>query len=359
MLYHILYPLHDAWSIFNVFRYITFRTIYATVTSLLFVLCFGPYFINMMKRMQLGEEIREDGPESHFSKAGTPTMGGILIVAGICTGTLLWADLTNIFIWAALAVLITYALLGLGDDLIKVKKISPKGLSGKWKIAVQAVCGLLAIILVMKHGSWDTQVYVPFLKNIHPDLGIAYPIFALLVIVGASNALNLTDGLDGLATGPFVISAAVYALFTYLAGNARLAGYLQIPYVPGAGELTIFCGAMVGAGLGFLWYNSYPAEIFMGDVGSLAIGGALGVAAIFSKQEILLCLVGGLFVMEALSVIIQVAFFKITHGKRVFKMAPLHHHFELMGWPEPKITVRLWILSILLGLVAVSTLKLR
>ncbi len=359
MLYHIFYPLHETWSIFNVFRYITFRTIYATVTALLFVLCFGPPFINMMKRLQLGEEIREDGPASHYSKAGTPTMGGILFVAGICVGTLLWADLTNIFVWASLSVLIIYAALGLIDDLLKVKKISPKGLQGKWKIIVQVAGGLLAVFLVMHHVNWDTQLYVPFLKNIHPDLGIAYPIFAILVITGASNAVNLTDGLDGLATGPFVISAAVYALFTYLAGNARLAGYLQIPYVPGVGELTIFCGAMVGAGLGFLWYNSYPAEIFMGDVGSLAIGGALGVAAIFSKQEILLSLVGGLFVMEALSVIIQVAFFKITHGKRVFKMAPLHHHFELMGWPEPKITVRLWILSILLGLVAVSTLKLR
>ncbi len=359
MLYHILYPLHDTWSIFNVFRYITFRTIYAAVTALLFVLCLGPFFIRLMKKMQLGEEIREDVPDRHSSKAGTPTLGGILFVAGICTGTLLWADLGNIFIWSALLVLILYAFLGLVDDLLKIKKVYPNGLSGRWKLLVQAVVGLIAIIIVMSHASWDTQLYVPFFKNIHPDLGYIYPLFALLVIVGASNAVNLTDGLDGLATGPFIISAAVYALFTYLAGNAKLAGYLQIPYVPGVGELTIFCGAMVGAGLGFLWYNTYPADIFMGDVGSLSIGGALGVAAIFSKQEILLGLVGGLFVIEALSVILQVGSFKLFNKRRIFKMAPIHHHFELMGWPEPKIVVRFWILSVLLGLVAISTLKLR
>ncbi len=359
MLFHLLYPLHINCALFNVFRYITFRTIYAAITALGLVLIFGPWFIRKMRAMQMGQVIREDGPQSHFSKAGTPSMGGILIVGSILVSTILWADLTNPYIWISLLILAGFASIGLTDDLLKIKRKNSAGLHGRWKLVFQSFFVLVAIILLGFKGQWNTHLSLPFLKNIHPDVGAFYVIFALLVIVGASNAVNLTDGLDGLAIGPFIVAAAVYTLFCYLAGHASLAQYLQITWVPGAGELAIFCGAMVGAGLGFLWYNAYPAEIFMGDVGSLALGGALGTVAVLAKQEFLLVIVGGVFVAEALSVILQVTFFKLTGGRRIFRMAPLHHHFELKGWKEPKVIVRFWIVSVLLGLIAVSTLKLR
>jgi len=359
VLFHLLYPLHEIWPVFNVFRYITFRTIYSAVTALCLVLFLGPWFIEKMKELQMGQVIRNDGPAGHLAKAGTPSMGGILIVGAIMAATLLWADLGNIYIWVCLFILAGYGAIGLVDDLLKIRRKNSAGLRGRRKLACQALLVIAAAWLVSSTGDWDTHLSVPFFKNFRPDLGIMYGLFALMVVIAASNAVNLTDGLDGLATGPFVVAASVYTLFSYLAGHATLAQYLQIPSVPGAGELAIFCGAMVGAGLGFLWYNSYPASIFMGDVGSLAMGGALGAVAVLAKQEILLVIVGGLFVAEALSVILQVGYFKATRGKRIFRMAPLHHHFELAGWAEPKVIVRFWIVSILLGLVAVSTLKLR
>ncbi len=359
MLYHLLYPLHIYFTAFNVFRYITFRTIYAAITALCITLFLGPWFIKKIKNMQFGQVVRDDGPKSHLKKTGTPSMGGILITGAISISTLLWTDLTNIYVWICLTILIGFSAIGLRDDWLKIKKKDPKGLEGRWKLIIQAVLIGFCMLLLITSGHWDTKLSVPFFKNFQPDLGLFYFIFAYFVIAGSSNAVNLTDGLDGLATGPFVVSAAVYTLFCYLAGHSKLAHYLQIPYVPGVGEISIFCGAMVGAGLGFLWYNSYPAEMFMGDVGSLAMGGALGIVAIISKQEILLAIVGGIFVAEALSVIMQVGYFKATKGKRIFKMAPLHHHFEMLGWPEPKVIVRFWIISVLLGLVAISTLKLR
>ncbi|MDA8163122.1 MAG: phospho-N-acetylmuramoyl-pentapeptide-transferase [Desulfobacteraceae bacterium] len=359
MIFHLLYSLHDVWPVLNVFHYITFRTIYSTITAFCIVFFLGERFIQRVKHMQMGQVIRDDGPKGHLSKAGTPSMGGVLIVGAIVSSTLLWADLKEVFVWICLIVLTGFGFIGLVDDILKIKMRSSKGLSGRWKLVGQAFFCIMAFYVLFADGSWDTKLSVPFFKHIRPDLGIFYFLFALLVVIGASNAVNLTDGLDGLATGPFVVAAAVYTLFSYLAGNIAIATYLQIPYVPGAGELSVFCGAMVGSGLGFLWYNSYPASIFMGDAGSLSMGGAIGAVAVLIKQELLLVIVGGVFVAEALSVIIQVGYFKATGGKRVFRMAPLHHHFELSGWNEPKVIVRFWIVSIILGLLAISTLKLR
>lgn len=359
MIYHLLYPLHTSISAFNVFRYITFRTIYATLTA--FVICFllGPWVIKRLRRMQVGQFIRDDGPETHFQKSGTPTMGGVLIIGAVSAATLLWANLTNFYIWIALLVIVGFGAIGFTDDyLMQVKKRS-KGLGVKEKFLLQtllaAICGLLFYL----HTDFSTQITVPFLKNVRPDLGWGYILFTVLVIVGASNAVNLTDGLDGLAIGPLIIVAATYMVFAYVTGHVEFAQYLQINYVAGVGEIAVFCGALVGAGLGFLWFNAYPAQMFMGDVGSLALGSAMGAIAIITKQEILLVLVGGLFVIETLSVIFQVGYFKMTHGRRIFRMAPLHHHFELKGWPEPKVIVRFWIIAIALALVALSTLKLR
>jgi len=359
MLYHLLYPLHTTFSVFNVFRYITFRTIYASLTA--FFICFllGPWMIRKLANMQVGQYIRDDGPKSHFDKAGTPTMGGTLIILSLTASILLWSDLTNYYVWIVLFVIIGFGGIGFVDDyLMQVKKQS-KGLTVRKKLLLQGIVALITGILVYVTPDFSTQVTIPFFKNISPDFGWGYIIFAAFVIVGASNAVNLTDGLDGLAIGPVIIAASTYMIFAYVSGHVKIASYLQLNYVSGAGELTIFCGALAGAGLGFLWFNSYPAQIFMGDVGSLSLGAFLGTVAVITKQEILLTLVGGLFVIEALSVIFQVGFFKMTSGKRIFKMAPLHHHFELKGWPEPKVIVRFWIIAIALALLAMSTLKLR
>jgi len=359
MLYHFLYPLHAYFSAFNVFRYITFRTIYASLTA--FFICFflGPWVIRTLAARQVGQYIRSEGPKSHFDKAGTPTMGGLLILFAILVSTLLWADLTNIYIGVVCLILVGFGVVGFTDDyLMQIKKRS-KGLSARGKIGMQVVLALVAATLLYNSPDFNTQVTVPFFKNLSPDLGVFYILFAAFVIVGSSNAVNLTDGLDGLAIGPVLIASVTYMLFAYLAGHIKLSAYLQINYVAGCGEITVFCGAIAGASLGFLWFNTYPAQIFMGDVGSLPLGALLGTIAVITKQEILLTIVGGLFVIEALSVIFQVSFFKVTNGRRIFRMAPLHHHFELKGWPEPKVIVRFWIIAIALALISMSTLKLR
>ena len=358
MLYHLLYPLAGNIKLFNVFKYLTFRSIYAMITSL--VLCFiiGPWVIRKLEGLQARQVIRTDGPESHLKKQGTPTMGGVLILTAIVIPTLLWADLTNYYVWMTLFIVVGYGAIGFIDDYKKVVEKNPKGLSPRQKMFWQVLLAGSVSIILFTLPEFSEELFLPFFKRIHPDLWIFYIPFATLVIVGASNAVNLTDGLDGLAIGPVAINAATYLLFCYIAGNAKLSSYLQIPYVPGTGELAVLCGAMVGAGLGFLWYNSYPAEVFMGDVGSLPLGGALGTLAVLTKQEILLVIVGGVFVIEALSVIFQVGSYKYR-GKRIFRMAPIHHHFELKGVAEPKIIVRFWIITIILALVAISTLKLR
>ncbi|MDP4978381.1 MAG: phospho-N-acetylmuramoyl-pentapeptide-transferase [Desulfobacterales bacterium] len=359
MLYHLLYPLHTSISAFNVFRYITFRAIYASLTAFLICFVLGPWFIRKLREMQIGQYIRDDGPQAHLKKAGTPTMGGTLIIFSIVVSTLLWTNLTNFYVWILLMVTTSYAGIGFIDDyLMQVKKRS-KGLSARGKLALQTLVAVMAGVLVTTRPDFNTQVTIPFFKNILPHLGWGYVVFATFVIVGTSNAVNLTDGLDGLAIGPVVIAAVTYMIFAYVAGNIKIADYLQITYVAGSGEAAIFCSAMAGAGVGFLWFNAYPAQMFMGDVGSLPLGGALGTIAVITKQEILLVLVGGLFVIEALSVIFQVGFFKITKGRRIFRMAPLHHHFELKGWAEPKVIVRFWIIALARALLAMSTLKLR
>jgi phospho-N-acetylmuramoyl-pentapeptide-transferase len=302
--------------------------------------------------------IRTDGPESHLKKQGTPTMGGVLILAATIVPTLLWADLTDKYVWLALSIIAGYGLIGFVDDYKKVVEKNPKGLSARQKMFWQVALASAVGVFLFNLPGFSTEITIPFFKNIHPDLGFFYVPFVMLVIVGASNAVNLTDGLDGLAIGPVAINAGTFMLFTYLVGNIKLANYLQIPYVAGVGELSVLCGAMAGAGLGFLWYNAYPAEVFMGDVGSLSLGGGLGTLAVVTKQEILLVIVGGIFVVEALSVIFQVGSYKYR-GKRIFRMAPIHHHFELKGVAEPKIIVRFWIITIILALVAISTLKIR
>lgn len=358
MLYHIFYPLAANVKLFNIFKYLTFRTIYAMITALVVCFVLGPWIIRKLESLQARQVIRTDGPESHLQKQGTPTMGGVMILAAIVIPTLLWADLTNQYVWTVLFITIGYGLIGFVDDYKKVVEKSPKGLSARQKMFWQVLlAGSVAVFLFLKPG-FSEELFFPFFKKFHPDLWFWFIPFATLVIVGASNAVNLTDGLDGLAIGPVTINAATYMLFAYIAGHATLSAYLQIPRVVGAGELGVVCGAMVGAGLGFLWYNSYPAEVFMGDVGSLSLGGTLGTIAVLTKQEILLVIVGGVFVVEALSVIFQVGSYKFR-GKRIFRMAPIHHHFELKGVAEPKIIVRFWIITIILALVAISTLKMR
>jgi len=358
MLYHLLYFLGAHSILFNVFKYITFRAIMATLTALIISFLLGGPLVEYLRTFQIGQMIRTDGPKSHFEKSGTPTMGGLLILFAMTFSCLLWTRLDNLYFWIVLGVTLSYGAIGFLDDYLKIIRKNHKGLSGKKKLSSQLFIGVLIGFVLWMDPGFKTTMAVPFFKNFNPDLGIWYIPFAALVIAGSSNAVNLTDGLDGLAIGPVMICGATYLLFAYIAGHLKLAQYLQVTYVPGAGELCVVCGAMLGAGMGFLWYNAYPAEVFMGDVGSLALGGLLGSVAVVTKHEILLVIAGGVFVIEAVSVILQVASFKTT-GKRIFNMAPIHHHFELKGWPEPKVIVRFWIISIVFALMAVSTLKLR
>ncbi|MGC6493012.1 MAG: phospho-N-acetylmuramoyl-pentapeptide-transferase [Myxococcota bacterium] len=370
MLYHLLVPLSDVLPGANVFRYISFRTAWGMITALAITYLAFPAFISWMKQRKMDQIIRDDGPESHrLNKVGTPTMGGLCILLALGLSTLIWARLDEPLVWIVLVITLGYGVIGLVDDWKKVMEQSTDGLSGRWKIVLQVAIGGGALGAGYLTGAVEPVLPLPFLKDVvidfrelwvgAPDaLGWLYIGLGLFILVGTSNAVNLTDGLDGLAIGPVMTSAATYGVLAYIAGNANFAEYLDLPYLPGAGELIVFAMAMVGAGLGFLWYNAYPASIFMGDTGSLALGGAIGALAICTHHELLLVLVGGIFVLEAVSVILQVGSFKMT-GKRVFAMAPIHHHFEKRGWSEPKIIVRFWIISILLALVALSTLKLR
>jgi phospho-N-acetylmuramoyl-pentapeptide-transferase len=358
MLYHLLYPLRDQVALFNVFRYITFRGAAAIVTALLICWLLGPAFIRTLRRMSVGQNIRDVGPQAHQVKAGTPTMGGLLILVALIVPTLLWARLDNAYVWLVVGITLAFGAIGFVDDYRKVKRRRSLGLTARGKLALQVIAAAAVGVALWLLPGFNPTVSLPFFKLAVFNLGLLYIPFVVLVLVGASNAVNLTDGLDGLAIGATIVAAATYAVFTYIAGNKVIADYLQVAYVQGVGEVAIFCGALVGASLGFLWFNSHPAEVFMGDVGSLSLGAAIGSVAVLAKQEILLVVVGGLFVMEALSVILQVGSFKLT-GKRVFRMAPLHHHFELSGWAEPKVIVRFWILSILFALLSLSTLKLR
>lgn len=358
MLYFLLFSLHEKYSFFNVFRYITFRAALAILTALFISFICGPWVIRKLQKLKVKQYIRNDGPSTHLGKEGTPTMGGTLILFSIFFSVLLWADITNFFIWVIMLVAMGFGVLGFVDDFRKLSNHNSKGLSIREKLLYQTLVAAAAAFLLYSYPTFKSTLSVPFFKGIMPDLGAYYILLSILVIVGTSNAVNLTDGLDGLAIGPVLIAAGTFMVFSYLAGHVKIASYLQIPYVSGSGELTIFCGAMVGASMGFLWFNTYPAQLFMGDTGSMALGAALGGAAVITKQEILLAIVGGLFVLEALSVIFQIASYKIRK-KRIFRMAPLHHHFELKGWAEPKVIVRFWIIAIFLALIALSTLKLR
>jgi phospho-N-acetylmuramoyl-pentapeptide-transferase len=359
MLYHFLVPLAKDYIVFNVFRYLTFRSFMALITALVISLVVGPWLIGRLRRMQQGAEtIREDTPERHRGKQGTPTMGGVVVLTAILGSTLLWANLTNRYVWVVMLTISGFGLIGMWDDSLKIRK--RRGLSARVKFGLQALLTLavLQIVFWQPRADWQPVLAIPFFKGWLIDLGWWWFPFAMLVVVGASNAVNLTDGLDGLAIGPIVMAGGAFAVIAYLTGNFRAADYLKILNVRGAGELTVFCAALIGAAVGFLWFNCHPAEVFMGDAGSLALGGAIGVLAVLTKAELLLPLIGGLYVVEAASVIIQVASFKLT-GRRVFLMAPLHHHYELSGWPEPKIVVRFWIVSFALALLALTTLKLR
>jgi len=362
MLFNLARPLADQFILFNLFRYTTFRSGAACLTALLFALFLGPWVIRRLRRLQRdGQPIREDGPERHLiEKKGTPTMGGVLILLALGISTLLWVDLRNRYVWAVLFVTFGYGALGFVDDYIKLSKASFRGLSGRGKLIVQAVLGLGATIwlVTLTHGPLGTSVALPVFKEALIPLGFAFPLFGALVMLGSSNAVNLTDGLDGLAIVPTIICAGVFALIAYLVGNKLFADYLQLTHVPGVGELAVLCSALIGAGMGFLWFNAPPAAVFMGDTGSLALGGALGAIAVAVKHEVVLAIVGGLFVVETVSVIIQVFWYKRT-GRRVFLMAPLHHHFEKKGWAEPTIVIRFWIISMILALVGLATLKIR
>jgi phospho-N-acetylmuramoyl-pentapeptide-transferase len=361
MLYHLLYPLSEHFIFFNLFRYITFRTGLAIMTALVLSFVMAPAMIRWLKKKQReGQPIRNDGPESHFAKAGTPTMGGLMILISVTVSTLLWADLSNPLIWYALLVMVGYGLIGFGDDYLKLTKRNTKGLPGKLKLLAQFTIGAVAAtgIMAALPGHLNQHIAIPVLKDTYIYIGLLFIPWAMLVMVGSSNAVNLTDGLDGLAIVPVAIAAACFGVIAYLVGNEIFAGYLKIPFVLGTGELAILCGALIGGAMGFLWYNAPPAMIFMGDTGSLALGGVLGAMAVMTKHELVLAIIGGLFVLETVSVIMQVASFKLT-GKRVFAMAPLHHHFEKKGWSEPTIVIRFWIIAVILALVGMATLKLR
>jgi phospho-N-acetylmuramoyl-pentapeptide-transferase len=362
MLYNLLFPLADEYQFFNLFKYLTFRSGGAVITALIISFMFGPAIIRWLRKKQRhGQPIRDDGPESHLlTKKGTPTMGGMMILLAVSVSTLLWADLTNQYVWIILLVTGGYGLIGFLDDYLKVTKRNSKGLPGKLKLLGQFAIAALAAWWIIHIAPEDqaTHLAVPFFKDFLPNLGWLFIPFAMLVMVGSSNAVNLTDGLDGLAIVPIMIAAACFALIAYLAGNMVFASYLQIHAVPGAGELTVFCAALIGASLGFLWFNAPPAMVFMGDTGSLSFGGAIGAISVITKHELVLVIIGGLFVLEAVSVVVQVISFKLT-GRRVFKMAPIHHHFEKMGWQEPTIVIRFWIIASILALIGLSTLKLR
>ncbi|MEW6354512.1 MAG: phospho-N-acetylmuramoyl-pentapeptide-transferase [Pseudomonadota bacterium] len=350
----------NLYSGFSVFQYLTLRSILAALTALALALLLGPLMIRRLSRYQIGQQVRDDGPQTHLSKAGTPTMGGALILVSIVISTMLWGNLDNRHVWVVLTVTLAFGIIGWVDDYRKIVRRNSKGLPARYKYFWQTLFGLIAagFLYYTAHTPAETQLIVPFFRDITWEMGALFVLVAYLVIVGTSNAVNLTDGLDGLAILPTVMVAGALGIFAYVAGHARFAPYLGVPYVQGAGELAIVCGALVGAGLGFLWFNTYPAQVFMGDVGALALGAALGVIAVIVRQELVLLIMGGVFVMETVSVILQVASFKLT-GKRIFRMAPLHHHFELKGWPEPRVIVRFWIVTVILVLIGLATLKLR
>ena len=361
MFYHVFYPLSSEYSILNVFKYITFRSAYAGVTALTLSLIFGKLMIRALQKLQIQEKIRSDGPQSHSSKSGTPTMGGLLILATFIGSTLLWSDLSNHYIWIVILAALGFGAIGLWDDFLKLRK--GEGITAKEKILFQILLSLAIGIYLLyfdpTRTDYATHLSIPFFKSFQPDLGLGYLVFIIFIIVGTSNAVNLTDGLDGLAIGPIIVATFTYTGIVYISGHFNFSEYLSIQHIKGAGEIAIASSAVLGSSLGFLWYNSYPAQIFMGDVGSLSLGGVLGTIAVIFKHELLLILVGGVFVIEALSVIIQVGYFKYTGGKRFFKMAPLHHHFEELGWSEPKVIVRFWIIAVVLAMISLSTLKLR
>ncbi len=359
MLYEFLYPYHVDFTFLNIFRYITFRTIYGGLTA--FTICFllGPFVIKKLSQMQIGQIIQTDGPQSHMGKQGTPTMGGLLILFASFTSIAIWGNLTNHYVNILLLSLMLFGFIGFIDDYLMQLKKRNMGFSARGKFLIQILFGLIISYFIYKCPDFNTRLTIPFLKDISLDLGIFYIPFACLVIVGTSNAVNLTDGLDGLAIGPYIVASTTYMFFAYAAGHVQIAQYLHIGHIAAAGETTVICGVLAGAGLGFLWFNSHPAQIFMGDSGSIPLGGILGTIAVITKQEIMLLIVGGLFVIEALSVILQVSYFKLTNGKRIFRMAPLHHHFELKGWHESKVIVRFWIVSIILALISLSALKIR
>lgn len=360
MLYKFLYSFSDLFSPFNVFRYITFRTALAVLTAMVISLVIGPWIIERLRKVSVTQQIRDDGPQSHMKKSGTPTMGGIIIIISVLFALLLWGDLKNMYIWIMIVSLVGYGAIGLADDYLKVIRKNSKGLRAWYKFGAQIGLALFIGILLFNNPNdpYKSVLSVPFFKKWLFELGWFYIPFSIIVIVGSSNAVNLTDGIDGLAIGLVGIAALANMVLVYISGNAKFAQYLQVLYLPGTGELTVFCGAILGAALGFLWFNSYPADVFMGDVGSLGLGGALGTLAVITKHEIVLAVVGGIFVVETLSVMFQVASFKLT-GKRIFRMAPIHHHFELKGWHESKVIVRFWIVGIMLALLSLATLKLR
>lgn len=360
MLLWLAQSLEQYSSFFNVFQYLTLRGILGVLTALAIALWVGPTMIRRLSYYQIGQAVRDDGPKSHLSKAGTPTMGGALILVAIAISTLLWSDLSNRYVWVVLLITLSFGAVGWVDDYRKVVQKNSRGLPARWKYFWQSVVGIAAAVYLYMTATSpsETQLLIPFFKNVQIDIGIAYVFLTYFVIVGTSNAVNLTDGLDGLAIMPTILVGGALGVFAYVTGNVKFANYLQFPYIAGTGELIVLCGALFGAGLGFLWFNTYPAQVFMGDVGALALGGALGALAVITRQEIVLFIMGGVFVMETVSVILQVASFKLT-GRRIFRMAPIHHHFELKGWAEPKVIVRFWIITVVLVLLGLATLKLR
>ncbi|SEO74699.1 phospho-N-acetylmuramoyl-pentapeptide-transferase [Aquisalimonas asiatica] len=360
MLFHLFEFLEEFYSGFRVFQYITLRAIMGVLTALVISFIVGPYVIRRLGQHQIGQQVRDDGPESHLSKAGTPTMGGAMILVAIAASTLLWSDLTNRYVWIVLMTTLAFGVIGGVDDYLKLRYGNSRGLPARQKYFWQSVVGVAAAaaLFLSAQNTVETELILPFVKDVSWQLGWLFIPLAYLVVVGASNAVNLTDGLDGLAINPAVLVGGALGVFAYASGHFQFADYLGIPFVPGVGEVVIFCGALVGAGLGFLWFNAYPAQVFMGDVGALALGAALGIVAVVTRQEIVLFIMAGVFVMETISVMIQVASFKLT-GRRVFRMAPLHHHFELKGWPEPRVIVRFWIITVILVLIGLASLKIR